>query len=168
MEYAGPPAKRAGMRASLSSASLVVTSYETLRADSEALAGVMWDYVVLDEGHIIKNAQSKVARAAKGLSAAHRLVLSGTPIQNDALEMWSLFDFLMPGYLGEQAHFSAHYVKPIQARAEPLLPAHPRAVELFAPAAASPRPLQAAPVRFDRLAWARGATPLADALIARA
>ena len=46
----------------------------------------------------------QVAKAAKGLQCSHRLLLSGTPIQNDALEMWSLFDFLMPGYLGEQVH----------------------------------------------------------------
>ena len=56
-----------------------------------------------------------MARAAKSLRGSHRLLLSGTPIQNDALELWSLFDFLMPGYLGQRRHFHSQYVKPISA-----------------------------------------------------
>ena len=56
-----------------------------------------------------------MARAAKSLRGSHRLLLSGTPVQNDALELWSLFDFLMPGYLGQRRHFHSQYVKPISA-----------------------------------------------------
>jgi len=115
IEYAGPPAKRAAMRPRLPAAALVVVSYETLRSDAAPLSAVSWDYLVLDEGHVIKNGSSKVARAAKSLRGSHRLLLSGTPIQNDALEMWSLFDFLMPGYLGQRRHFHSQYVKPISA-----------------------------------------------------
>ena len=66
---------------------------------------VRWEYAVLDEGHIIRNPKAQVARAAKRLRAARRLILTGTPLQNHALELWSLFDFLMPGYLGTQLAF---------------------------------------------------------------
>ncbi|EOD34138.1 hypothetical protein EMIHUDRAFT_111367 [Emiliania huxleyi CCMP1516] len=93
IEYAGPPAKRAAMRPRLPAAALVVVSYETLRSDAAPLSAVSWDYLVLDEGHVIKNGSSK----------------------NDALELWSLFDFLMPGYLGQRRHFHSQYVKPISA-----------------------------------------------------
>src|SRR5690606_35947605 len=54
-------------------------------------------YCVLDEGHMIKNSASQTTKACKQLVAEHRLILSGTPIQNNVLELWSLFDFLMPG-----------------------------------------------------------------------
>ena len=55
---------------------------------------------MLDEGHVIRSPRSKLAAAAKALRAQHRLVLSGTPVQNAAVELWGLFDFLMPGMLG--------------------------------------------------------------------
>lgn len=61
---------------------------------------VNWNYCVLDEGHIIKNPKSKITESVKRVRARHRLVLSGTPIQNNVLDLWSIFDFLMPGYLG--------------------------------------------------------------------
>ena len=76
---------------------------------------VRWEYAVLDEGHIIRNPKAQVARAAKRLRAARRLILSGTPLQNHALELWSLFDFLMPGYLGTQLAFQREYALPIHA-----------------------------------------------------
>ncbi len=88
---------------------LVVMSYEALRADADWAAGRPWHYCVLDEGHVIRNPRARVAQAAKRVSAQHRLILSGTPIQNDVLELWALFDFLMPGFLGGQAAFRARY-----------------------------------------------------------
>eukprot|EP00900_Chrysochromulina_parva_P022895 jgi/Chrpa1/5239/Chrysochromulina_OHIO_Genome00015905-RA len=94
---------------------LVVMSYETLRTDIDTLAQVRWEYAVLDEGHIIRNPKAQVARAAKRLRAARRLILTGTPLQNHALELWSLFDFLMPGYLGTQLAFQREYAQPIHA-----------------------------------------------------
>jgi hypothetical protein len=79
---------------------VVVMSYEHLRADAEWVAAQRWCYCVLDEGHMIQNPRSKVAAAARRVAAQHRLLLSGTPVQNSVLELWSLFDFLMPGFLG--------------------------------------------------------------------
>ncbi|XP_020968760.1 TATA-binding protein-associated factor BTAF1-like isoform X3 [Arachis ipaensis] len=61
---------------------------------------LLWNYCILDERHIIKNAKSKVTLAVKQLKAQHHLILSGTPIQNNIMDLWSLFDFLMPGFLG--------------------------------------------------------------------
>jgi TATA-binding protein-associated factor len=75
-----------------------------------------WSYCVLDEGHAIRNPASRVAQAAKraGLAAAHRLLLSGTPVQNSVGELWSLFDFLMPGLLGSQRQFHARCGRLVQ------------------------------------------------------
>jgi TATA-binding protein-associated factor len=91
---------RQGGAASGGGYNIVIISYESLRSDADWASGICWDYVVLDEGHVIRSTKSKLAQAVKRLQAQHRLVLSGTPIQNSALELWSLFDFLMPGFLG--------------------------------------------------------------------
>lgn len=92
-----------------------VTSYELLRNDINELASVNWTYCILDEGHIIKNPKTRMAQAVKRISAAHRLILSGTPVQNHVLELWSLFDFLMPGFLGTEKAFNERFSKPIKA-----------------------------------------------------
>jgi TATA-binding protein-associated factor len=92
---------------------VVISSYDIVRSDSEFFSSLHWNYLVLDEGHIIKNSKSKTTRAIKSLKASHRLILSGTPIQNSVLELWSLFDFLMPGFLGSEQQFNSNYSKPI-------------------------------------------------------
>jgi TATA-binding protein-associated factor len=70
---------------------------------------------VLDEGHLIKNPKAKITQAVKKIVSNHRLILSGTPIQNNVLELWSLFDFLMPGFLGTEKVFQDRFAKPIAA-----------------------------------------------------
>ena len=115
VEYVGSSAARAKLLPSLAKYELVVASYDTLRADVESLCTLRWDYVVLDEGHVIRNAKTKLSVAAKRLPSSRRLILSGTPLQNNAVELWSLFDFLMPNYLGSHAHFQATYARPIHA-----------------------------------------------------
>lgn len=92
---------------------LVVASYDIVRNDIDFFKGVHWNYCVLDEGHIIKNGKTKLSRAIRLLNAKHRLILSGTPIQNNVTELWSLFDFLMPGFLGSERQFNSRYAKPI-------------------------------------------------------
>ncbi|KNC54357.1 TATA-binding protein-associated factor 172 [Thecamonas trahens ATCC 50062] len=94
---------------------VVVCSYEVMRNDVELLSQLPFGYCVLDEGHVIKNPKSLVAQAVKRVPASHRLILSGTPIQNNVLELWSLFDFLMPGFLWSEGRFQAVYGKPIVA-----------------------------------------------------
>ncbi len=92
---------------------VVITSYEVVRNDVSTLEEFNWHYCILDEGHIIKNAKTKLTKAVKCIRANHRLILSGTPIQNNVLELWSLFDFLMPGFLGSESSFSERFGKPI-------------------------------------------------------
>ncbi|MCB9528902.1 MAG: helicase [Myxococcales bacterium] len=91
---------------------VVVTSYALLRYDADALHAITWQYVVLDEAQQIKNPTSQVARAARGLSARHRLALTGTPLENHLTELWSLFEFLMPGFFGSREAFGRRYVDP--------------------------------------------------------
>lgn len=112
--YVGPPAERGKYRSQLNSADIVITSYDICRNDNEILAPITWNYCVLDEGHLIKNPRAKTTIAVKNFNSNHRLILSGTPIQNNVLELWSLFDFLMPGFLGTEKVFQDRFSKPIQ------------------------------------------------------
>jgi SNF2 family DNA or RNA helicase len=86
---------------------LIITTYGTLRRDIIHLKDTRFDYVVLDEAQTIKNPNSESAKSARLLNAAHRLVLSGTPVQNHLGDLWSLFEFLNPGMLGAVSAFSS-------------------------------------------------------------
>jgi superfamily II DNA or RNA helicase len=86
---------------------LILTTYGTLRRDALLFKDVRFDYVILDEAQAIKNAATESAKAARLLQGAHRLALSGTPIQNHVGELWSLFEFLNPGMLGAAALLGA-------------------------------------------------------------
>jgi superfamily II DNA or RNA helicase len=92
---------------------LVVTSYALIRRDAEKYRGLEFDTVVLDEAQHIKNRQTQNAVAVKSIRAAHKLVLTGTPLENSVLDLWSLYDFLMPGYLGTAQDFRERYEIPI-------------------------------------------------------
>lgn len=111
--YVGPPSERGAKRAQLANADIVITSYDVCRNDTDVLAPITWNYCVLDEGHLIKNPKAKITICVKKLMSNHRLILSGTPIQNGVLELWSLFDFLMPGFLGTEKVFQDRFAKPI-------------------------------------------------------
>ncbi|KAK4687502.1 TATA-binding protein-associated factor, partial [Tremellales sp. Uapishka_1] len=115
IQYVGNGLQRTALRNQLSKFDVVITSYEVVRNDIDFLSKMNWLYCVLDEGHIIKNAKTKLSAAVKQLQANHRLLLSGTPIQNNVLELWSLFDFLMPGFLGNDKLFNDRFSKPILA-----------------------------------------------------
>jgi SNF2 family DNA or RNA helicase len=90
---------------------LVITSYALLRRDMAEHQKIEWQAVVLDEAQQIKNRFSQIAQAVKGLRAKHRLVLTGTPVENSLGDLWSIFDFLMPGYLGPATEFRDRYEK---------------------------------------------------------
>lgn len=94
---------------------LVIASYDLVRNDIDFFSTIQWNYCILDEGHVIKNGKTKLAKAIKSLQANHRLILTGTPIQNNVIELWSLFDFLMPGFLGTERQFMVRYSRPILA-----------------------------------------------------
>lgn len=111
--YVGSARDRQRLLSKLDNYDVVITSYEVVRNDIANLQTIDWHYCVLDEGHIIKNAKTKLTRAVKLIRAHHRLILSGTPIQNNVLELWSLFDFLMPGFLGSEHSFNERFSKPI-------------------------------------------------------
>jgi superfamily II DNA or RNA helicase len=106
-------AERHSLFAELARQDLIITSYALLRRDAEHYRGMEFDTVVLDEAQHIKNRQTQNAQAVKGLRARHRIVLTGTPLENSVLDLWSLFDFLMPGYLGAAADFRERYETPI-------------------------------------------------------
>ena len=98
----------------IASADVVVTSYALLQRDFEdAYLGRKFSAVVLDEAQHIKNRQTKNAKAVKMLDAERRLVLTGTPVENSVADVWSIFDFLMPGYLGDYETFKAGFEEPI-------------------------------------------------------
>ncbi len=95
---------------------IVITSYSLLQRDLPLYhaKGLSFHAVVLDEAHSIKNADTNTAKAVKLLSADHRLALTGTPLENGVQELWSIFDFLMPGFLGDGESFRRLYARPIQ------------------------------------------------------
>jgi SNF2 family DNA or RNA helicase len=93
---------------------LIITSYALARKDLKLFTGVTWHRVVLDEAQMIKNPQSAQTKAILKIPATHRLVLTGTPIENRLTDLWSLFHFLQPGYLGTHAQFRKRFEIPIQ------------------------------------------------------
>ena len=91
---------------SINSADLHVLNYTQLRILGETLSSVRWPAAILDEGQYIKNPSSQTAQVARSLDAEHRLVLTGTPIENRLLDLWSLMAFAMPGVLGSRNQFA--------------------------------------------------------------
>jgi superfamily II DNA or RNA helicase len=90
-----------------------ITTYATIKNDIAAFSAIPLFYLILDEATQIKNPTAVRTNAAKSLNAAHRLALSGTPVENRPSELWSLFDFLMRGHLGSQASFQRQFEAPI-------------------------------------------------------
>jgi len=97
----------------LKQADIVVTSYAILRRDVERITEQQFSSVILDEAQHIKNRSTQNALAAKKIKACQRLVLTGTPIENSVSDLWSIMDFLMPGYLGSHDTFKFNYEIPI-------------------------------------------------------
>jgi hypothetical protein len=93
---------------------IVLTSYGIVRLDTELLASYQFDYVILDESQAIKNPSSTTAQAVRQLRARHRLILTGTPVENSTMDLWSQMTFINPGLLGTQAFFRKEFVKPIE------------------------------------------------------
>ena len=93
---------------------LILTTYALLPKDIERLAKVPLHILILDEAQYIKNPNSKASQAARELSARQRLCLSGTPLENHLGELWALFHFLLPGWLGDVKTFNRDYRVPIE------------------------------------------------------
>ncbi len=97
----------------IAASDIVLTSYALIRRDAERYRGLEFDTLVLDEAQHIKNRQTQNAQAVKAVAAQRRIVLTGTPMENSVLDLWSIFDFLMPGYLGTAQDFRERYELPI-------------------------------------------------------
>jgi len=93
---------------------LVLTTYPLLVRDQETLLAQDYHYLILDEAQVIKNPRSKAARMARDITARHRLCMTGTPMENHLGELWALFDFLMPGFLGDNKLFTKRFRTPIE------------------------------------------------------
>ncbi|CAR30825.1 hypothetical protein ZYGR_0P01270 [Zygosaccharomyces rouxii] len=92
---------------------VLITTYVGLRIHADKLLKINWAYGILDEGHKIRNPDSDISLTCKKLKTPNRLILSGTPIQNNLTELWSLFDFIFPGKLGTLPIFQQQFVQPI-------------------------------------------------------
>lgn len=92
---------------------VLITSYDYVRRDIALYENIIFDYIVLDEAQYIKNLKTKNAITVKKLQGKHRFALTGTPIENSLAELWSIFDFLMKGYLYNYHHFQTQYESPI-------------------------------------------------------
>ncbi|TYZ68914.1 hypothetical protein PybrP1_012252 [[Pythium] brassicae (nom. inval.)] len=93
---------------------VVIATYENVRQYQELFMDHEWDYVVLDEGHRIRNPDAEITLVCKQFKTVHRIILTGTPIQNRLPELWSLFDFVYPGKLGTLPTFDDEFVLPIR------------------------------------------------------
>ena len=93
---------------------VVITSFTLARKDADLLSDITWHRIVLDEAQNIKNPKTAQTKAILKLEANHRLALTGTPVENRLMDLWSIFNFLNPGYLGKQAQFRRNFELPIQ------------------------------------------------------
>lgn len=107
----GTPTQRKKLLSAYQKYDVIITSYSLLQKDIEFYKTIHFAYVVLDEAQHIKNRSTRNAKSAKMIQAAHRLILTGTPIENSLDELWSLFDFLMPGLLSTYERFIDKYVR---------------------------------------------------------
>ena len=113
--YVGPVESRAALLESAKPFDLYVTTYGLMQNDIQALAEVRWRSAVLDEAQAIKNPGTKRAQAARRLRADFRLVTTGTPVQNNLMDLHSLFGFLNPGLLGAAQHFQRAFAAAVEA-----------------------------------------------------
>ena len=95
---------------------LIITSYGTARRDIEFLKNYYFHYTILDESQAIKNPDSNIARAVKELKSKHRLILTGTPIENSTMDLWSQVNFINPGLLGTESFFRREFLNPIEKK----------------------------------------------------
>jgi SNF2 family DNA or RNA helicase len=109
---------RKGLFREIPHCDLVLTTYPLLSRDREVLEAQAWHLVVLDEAQTIKNPDAATTRFARGLDARHRLCLTGTPLENHLGELWSLFAFLAPGFLGDRAGFNRRWRTPIEKKGD--------------------------------------------------
>lgn len=97
---------------------IVLTSYGITRLDIELLKNFYFNYIILDESQVIKNPSSNIAKAVRELKSRYRLVLTGTPLENTTMDLWSQVSFINPGMLGSQTYFRQEYQVPIEKKGD--------------------------------------------------
>ncbi len=97
---------------------IFLTTYGITRIDHAFLSTINFNYIILDESQNIKNPQSRIAQVVRSLKSNHKLILSGTPIENSLLDLWSEMSFINPGLLGSQAYFTENFLFPIEKKAD--------------------------------------------------
>ena len=115
---AGTPKKRKEIYDNASDYDVLIVNYHQVRNDIESLNGIDFSLTVLDEAQFIKNPEAQITRSVKMLNSTHRLALSGTPVENRLSDLWSIFDFLNPGLLGDLETFNNNYEYGGASRAE--------------------------------------------------
>jgi len=108
-------------RGDIPEADIVITSYAILRIDAKKFHAREFDIAVLDEAQQIKNPEAQISIAAHRLKASHRFALSGTPVENSLLDLWSIMQFALPGYLGPRKAFIERFEKPLRSGGDPAL-----------------------------------------------
>ncbi len=98
---------------------VVITTYGLVHRDRETLNAISWHRITLDEAQYIKNPPTKQAQSIRALKAWHRVALTGTPVENRLIELWSIMEFLNPGYLGPATTFRRAIARPIEQRRDP-------------------------------------------------
>ena len=111
---------RAERLADIAAHDVVLTTYPLVWRDIDVLEAVPFHLLILDEAQTVKNPAGRAAHALRRLRATHRLCLTGTPLENHLGELWAQFDFLMPGFLGDQRSFTRRWRKPIEENGETL------------------------------------------------
>lgn len=111
--------KGEAFRSEVERQAVVISSYSLLRRDEEHLREISWGGIVLDESQNIKNAATKQAQAVRTLKAGYRLALTGTPVENNVGDLWSMMEFLNPGFLGNRTEFKRRFFLPIQTGTDP-------------------------------------------------
>jgi SNF2 family DNA or RNA helicase len=118
----GTPVRRfhgAGRSLDEATEGFVLTTYGTMRIDAATLAGHRWGLLVADEAQHVKNPRSGTAKALRGIPAAARIALTGTPVENNLSELWAILDWTTPGLLGTLGGFRARWAKPIESDRDP-------------------------------------------------
>jgi SNF2 family DNA or RNA helicase len=114
LHYGANRAKGEAFAKEIFASDLVITSYTLAHLDGEELQPITWHSICLDEAQNVKNAQTKQAAAVRQLNAGQRIALTGTPIENRLAELWSIFSFINPGYLGSLRQFNDRFVSKIE------------------------------------------------------
>ena len=116
----GPKDERISILNNINNYDVIITTYNILKRDLELYNNINFDYCFIDEAQYIKNSNSQNALSVKKIKANRKFALTGTPIENSVMELWSIFDFIMPGYLFDENSFSVRYYKKLHESNEVL------------------------------------------------